>query len=83
MKRMGKDVVKFDSLHPTEHKLLIMLINHARVQKGCTLVGKEELKEQRKSRILKLCQLGAVSRYPEYIDEGAFCLGNCWEQQER
>ena len=82
MEKMGKDVVKIDSLHCTEHKLLIMLINHARIQKGCILVEKEQ-KDQRKSRILKMCQLGAVSRPPEYTDEGAFCLGHCWEQQER
>ena len=81
MKRMSKDLAKFDS---PDHKLLIMLINHARIQKGCTLDKSDEQEEaERKSRILKLCPIGVVSRGPSYVDDSAFCLGHCLEQQKR
>ena len=60
-----KRTSKFDSIQPNEQKLLIMLINHARIQKGCSLDKSEEQEEEeRKSRIMKLCQLGVVSKGP-------------------
>ena len=42
MKRRNNAFVKFDSLYPNDKILLIDLINHARVQKGCPLVIREE-----------------------------------------
>lgn len=52
MKRTSKDGVKFESLHSTEHNLLIMLINHARIQKGCLLVENERTELRKNIEIL-------------------------------
>ena len=80
MKRISKWISEFNS---PDQDLLMMLINHARIQKGSTLVKSEEQEEaERKSRIIQLCQLGVVSRKPP-VDEAAFCLGHCLEDHYR
>ena len=42
MKKRNRVFVKFDSLYPNDKILLIDLINHARTQKGCPFVTREE-----------------------------------------
>ena len=42
MKKRNRAFVKFDSLYPNDKILLVDLINHARTQKGCPLVMRED-----------------------------------------
>ena len=61
---------KFQALHPTDHKLMIEMINRARRRKGCPLcereVRKEEVNTQHKEMINMMKNLNLV----QLRDEG-------------